>query len=104
MTPLRVWGWNIVQNPTVNDVTDENPVQLDQNKSASTAHMARCLFFIQDRADTTFAVNELCRKLSDPAHHSFANLKRPLRYLKGERQWIQVFQIRGHEFRSDSFL
>ena len=47
--------------------------------------MARCLFLSQDRADMTFAVKELCQKMSDPSQHSTANLKRLVRYLKGER-------------------
>ena len=29
------------------------------------SHVARCLFFSQDRADITFAVNELCQRMSD---------------------------------------
>ena len=48
----------------VDDVKDEIPV-------------ARCLFFSQDRADVTFV----------------SKLKRLVRYLKGKRQWIQVFEF-----------
>ena len=47
----------------------------------------------QDRADIPFAVNELCPRMSDPSQHSFTNFKRLVRYLKGERQWIQVFEF-----------
>ena len=53
--------------------------------------MARCLFFSRDRADVTFAVNELCQRMTDPSQHSISKLKRLVRYLKGERQWTQVF-------------
>ena len=53
----------------------------------------RCLFLSQDTADITFVVNELCQRMSDPSQHSFSKLKRLVRYLKGERQWIQVFEF-----------
>ena len=56
------------------------------------SHVARCLFLSQDRADMTFAVNQLCQKMSDPTQHSFF-LKRLVRYLKGERPWVQVFKF-----------
>ena len=55
--------------------------------------MARCLFFSQDRADITFAVNELYQRMSDLLPHSFTKSKLFVRHLKGERQWIQVFEI-----------
>ena len=29
------------------------------------SHVARCLFLSQDRTDMTFAVNELCQRMSD---------------------------------------
>ena len=45
----------------------------------------------QDRADVTFLVNELCQNVSNPTQKSLAKLKRPVRYLKCERQWEQVF-------------
>ena len=55
------------------------------------SQVARCLFFSQDRADTTFIVNELCQKMSSPNQQSLAKLKRLARYLKRERQWRLVF-------------
>ena len=63
------------------------------------------MFFLsQDRADITFAVNELCQRMSDPSQHSFSKLKRLGRYLKGERETMDPsFRIRGHELRSASF-
>ena len=86
---------NTVQIPIIDNVKDENPVWLDSEQiSRYRSHVARCLFLSQDSADITFAVNELCRRMSDPSQ---------TQYLKGERHWIRGFQIRGREFRSDSF-
>ena len=34
---------------------------------------------------TTFAVNELCQRMSDLSQHSFSQLKRLVRYLEVER-------------------
>ena len=66
---------------------DENPVRLDPEQiSKYRSHVARCLFLSQDRADITFAVNELCQRMSDPSQHSFTKMKRLVRYFKGERQ------------------
>ena len=63
---------NTVQTPIGDDVKDENPVQLDPEQiSKYRSHVARCLFVSQDRADITFAVNELCQKMSDPTQYSF---------------------------------
>ena len=56
-------------------------------------HVARCLFLSQDRADITFAVDELCQKMSDPTQHSFAKLNGLVRYLKGGRKWTQVCKV-----------
>ena len=47
---------------------------------------------LQDRADFTFIVNELCQRMSSPTQQSLAKLKRLVRYLKRERQWGQVFK------------
>ena len=58
---------NTVQTRKVDDVNDENPAQLDPEQIGwNGSHVARCLFFSQDRADMTFAVNQLCQKMSDP--------------------------------------
>ena len=86
---------NTVQTPiTIDDVKDENPVQLDPEQiSRYRSHVARCLFLSQDRAVITFALKGLCQRMSDPSQHSFSKLKRLVRYLKGERQWIQVFEF-----------
>ena len=91
---LGLENGNTVQTPKVDDVKDENPVWLDsEHISKYRSHVARCLFFSQDRADITFAVNELCQRMSDPSQHSFSKLKRLVRYWKGERQRIQVFEF-----------
>ena len=83
-----------MQTPIIDDVKDESPVWLDSEQiSKYRSHVSRCLFLSQNRADITFAVKELCQKVSDPTQHSFSNLKRLVRYLKGERQWIQVFKF-----------
>ena len=86
---------NAVQTPTIDDVKDESPAWLDSEQiSKYRLHVVRCLFLNQDRANITFAVNELCQGMSsDPSQHSFSKLKRLVRYLKGERQWIQVFEF-----------
>ena len=56
----------------MDDVKDENPVWLDKEQiSKSRSHVARFLFLSQDRADMTFAVNELCQRMSDPSQHSW---------------------------------
>ena len=69
-------------------------MRLDPDQASEyRSHVARCLFLSQDRADTTFAVNELCQSMSDPSHQSFTKLKRLVQYLKGERQCIQVFEF-----------
>ena len=52
-----------MQAQITDDVKDENPVWLDSGKiSKYRSHVARCLFFSQDRADISFAVNELCQR------------------------------------------
>ena len=96
-TSLRVWGSRMetqCKPPINDDVKDENPVRLDLELiSKHRSHVARCFFLSQDRADITFAVNELCQRMSDPSQHSFSKLKPLVRYLKGKRQWIQVFEF-----------
>ena len=58
---------NTVQTRKVDDVNDENPAQLDPEQiSWYGSHVARCLFLSQERGDMTFAVNQLCQKMSDP--------------------------------------
>ena len=85
---------NTVKTPRVDDAKDENPVRLDPDQASKyRSHVARCLFLSQDRAVMTFAVNELCQRLTDCLQHSFSRLKRLVRYLKGVRQWIQVFEL-----------
>ena len=79
-------------------------MQLDADQiSKCRSHVTRCLFLSQDRADITFAVNELYQNMSDPTQRSFAKLQRLVRYLKGEAM-DPGFRIRGHEFRRDGFL
>ena len=102
LTPRResgAWRWEHSTNPIVDGVKDENPVQFDPEQvSKHRSHVASCLFFSQDRADNTFAVNELCQKMSDPTQHSFAKLKRLVRYLKGEKQWSAGVALVGRNF------
>ena len=75
---LRVWGFkngNTVQTPTIDDVKVENPVWSGSEQIRKYRSLvARCLFVSQ--ADRTFAVNELCQRMSDPSQHSFSTLKR----------------------------
>ena len=76
---------NAVQTPIIDDVKDENPVWLHPKQASEyRSHVARCLFLSPDRADITFAVNELRRRMSDPSAHCFTMLKRVVRYKKGE--------------------
>ena len=76
---------NAVQTPIIDDVKDENPVWLHPKQASEyRSHVARCLFLSPDRADITFAVNELRRRMSDPSAHCFTKLKRVVRYKKGE--------------------
>ena len=85
---------NSVQTPAAPDVIEEEksePLSQDQHHRYKTL-VARCLFLSQDRADITFIVNELCRKMSNPSEQSLARLKRLARYLKRERQWGQLFE------------
>ena len=71
-----------MQTPIVDDVKDENPVWLDSEQLRKyRSHVGGCLFLSQDRADTTFAVNELCQRMSDPSQHSFSRLKQLVRLL-----------------------
>lgn len=78
-----------MQTPMVDDVRDENPVPVNPKQASEyRSCVARSLFLSQDRADMTFAVHELCQKMSDPSVNSFNELKRLIRYLKG--QWSQV--------------
>ena len=83
---LGLESGHTVQIPILDNVIDENPAW----------------FLSQDRADRTFAVNELWQ-MSDPSQHSFSKLKRLDRYLQGETV-DPGFRIRGHEFRSDGVL
>ena len=86
---------NSVQTPATHDATEEEepePLSQDQH-SMYRSLVARCLFFSQDRAETTFIVNELCHRVSSPNQQSLASLKRLVRYLKRDRQWCQKF---GH--------
>ena len=91
---LGLENGNTVQTTKIDDVKDENLLWLDSEQiSKYKYHVARCLFLSQDRADRTFATNELCQIMSDPSQHSFTAVKWLVRYLKGERQWIQVFEF-----------
>ena len=50
------------------------------------SQVTRCLFLSQDRANITFTVYELCRRMSKPTQQSLVKLKRLVGYVKGERQ------------------
>ena len=67
-----------MQTQIFDDVKDENPVWLDPEQiSKYGSHVT-----------SIFSVN-----VSDLSQHSFTKLKRLVRYLKGQRQWIQVFKL-----------
>ena len=92
----RVWGSRLgtQQTPIVDDVKDENPVQLDPEQiSKYRSHVARDLFFSQDRADITFAVNELCRKMSHPTQHSFCRVETTRPVLEGRAAMTSSFKF-----------
>ena len=40
-----------------------------------------------------FAANEFCQRVSDLSQHSLTKVKRLVRYLNGEGQWIHVFEF-----------
>ena len=66
---LGLKNGNPVQTPIVDDVKDENPVQLDPEQvSKYRSHVARCLFFSQDR-DMSLAMNELCQRMCQILHN-----------------------------------
>ena len=96
---------NSVQTPTTRDVTAEEPEPSDQvQHSRYRSQVARCLFFIQHRADVTFIVNELCQRMSNPAQQGLAKLKMLVRYVKRERQLGQVIQSWENGRRSDDIF
>ena len=77
------------QLPAKHDVTDEEPEPWDQvQHNKYWSQVARCLFL---RADITFIVNELWQRMSNSTQRSLAKLQRLVRYLKRERQWVQIF-------------
>ena len=70
---LGLENGNTVQTPMIDDVKDENPVWLDSEQiSKYRSHVARCFLSSQNRADITFAVNELCQRMSDPSQNNTA--------------------------------
>ena len=96
---------NSVQTPTTRDVTAEEPEPSDQvQHSRYRSQVARCLFFIQHRADVTFIVNELCQRMSNPAQQSLAKLKMLVRYVKRERQLGARIQSSENGRRSDDIF
>ena len=95
---LGLENGNTVQTPIIDDVEEENPVRKDSEQiSKYRSHVARCLFVSQDTADITFAVKELCQRMSDPSQHSFSKLKRLARAPEGRETMDTNFRIRGHE-------
>ena len=76
-----------VQTPATPDVTQEEESEPLSQVQHCRSQVAICLFLSQDRADSSYIVNELCRKMSSPNQKSFAQLKRLARYLNRERQW-----------------
>ncbi len=55
------------------------------------ALVARANYLSQDRYDSQFAVEELCRKMSDPTEADWEKLKRLGRYLIGRSRLIVQF-------------
>ena len=74
--------------------------------SAYRSHVARANYIAQDRPDIGYAVCALCQEMAAPTIGALRRLKRLVRYLKGQRQWTQLFEfpdagpgsepIRGH--------
>ena len=91
---LGLENGNSVQTPATPEVTEEEkPEPLSQVQHHKyRSQVARCLFLSQERTDTTFIVNDLCQRMSNPTQQSLVKLKRLARYLKRERQWRQVFK------------
>ena len=86
----REWEHSPNSNNCRCERRESSVVRLTANQQLQIS-CARCLFFSQDSADTTFVVNELCQRMSNPTQQSLVKLKRHARYLKRERQWGQVF-------------
>ena len=72
------------------------------NRPASTDLMwTGSLFLGQDRADITFAVNELCQRMSVPSQHSFSKLKRRVRWRQRNAEVVKCGgRTRGTPFES----
>ena len=82
---------NTVQTREVDDVNDESPAQLDPEQIGwYGSHVARCLFLSQDRGRHDIGRE---RAVPENVRSHTAQFKRLVRYLKGERPWVQVFKF-----------
>ena len=61
-----------------------------------------CLFLSQDRADRTFAVKELCQRMSDPSQ--LFQIEATCSVPEGTKTMGPSFRIREREFGSDGLL
>ena len=74
---LRVWSSRMGTQCKLQQLTmwKTRIVWLDPEQSSKyRSHGARCLFLSQDRADITFAVNELCQRMSDPSQRNTSSI------------------------------
>ena len=100
---LKLENGTTVQTPIVGHAKDETSSEAGPDQTSKyRSHVARCLFFSHDRADITFAVNELCQRMTGPTQQSFAKVTRSV--FEGREAMDPSFRIRGHQFRSDSLL
>ncbi len=91
---------NSVKTPGVKDrERDENNEQpLDRAEASlyrSCVARANCL--AQYRADIAYAVKEACRGMANPKANSWENIKRVVRYLKGEPRVVYEYNWQNHE-------
>ena len=95
---------NIVQTPMIDDAKDENAWLDPDQISKYRSHVARCLFLSQDRADRTFAVNELCQETVRSFTTQLFQIEATWSVLEGRETMDPSCRIRGHELRSDGTL
>ena len=59
--------------------------------------VARANYLALDRPNIAFAVKESCRDMSAPTTASWENIKRVVRYLKGEPRLVYEYRWQGQE-------
>ena len=91
---------NSVKTPGVKDrERDENNEQPLDRAEASLYRscVARANYLAQDRADIAYAVKEACRDMANPKASSWEQVKRVVRYLKGEPRVVYEYNWQNHE-------